>query len=296
MIYSIVVTYNGSRWVDKCFGSLINSCITDHKIIAIDNGSTDNTIEIIREKFPDVEIIENKCNLGFGMANNLGIKKAFEEKADFVFLLNQDAWVNNNTLCFLTSIASENKDYGIFSPVHLSNSTNSVDELFLKYILQSDYKILLNDYLVDNVKNIYSVNFVNAAAWLIPIKTINMIGYFDSLFFMYGEDNNYIQRVKFHKLKIGIIPNAYIVHDRTNIKKRYNSTQILNRKKATYYSIILNPNSKHFTSIFFAFLYLNATIFIQFLKANFLVVTKLFHFGFLQFIKINSILKKRYSY
>ena len=54
---------------------------------------------------------------------------------------------------------------------------------------------------------------VNAAAWLIPKKTLEIVGGFSPLFFLYGEDDNYCQRVKFHNLKIGICPGSYIKHD-----------------------------------------------------------------------------------
>ena len=86
--YVIVVTYNGSKWIDKCFGSLVNSTIP-LQIFAVDNGSSDGTPDIIRSKFPSVQVIENKENLGFGQANNIGIRQAYDAGADYVFLLNR---------------------------------------------------------------------------------------------------------------------------------------------------------------------------------------------------------------
>ena len=74
-IYTIVVTYNGEKWVDKCFGSLQQSNIPVH-IVAIDNASTDGTIKKIKNDYPEVEIIINKKNIGFGQANNIGLQRA----------------------------------------------------------------------------------------------------------------------------------------------------------------------------------------------------------------------------
>jgi len=106
-IYSIVITYNGEQWVDKCFKSLVNSNIVNHHMLAIDNGSTDNTLQLIRQNYPTVEIIETGQNLGFGKANNIGMRKAIGANADYVFLLNQDAWVQENTISQLVAFAEK---------------------------------------------------------------------------------------------------------------------------------------------------------------------------------------------
>src|SRR5690554_1881580 len=114
-IYVIVVTYNGMQWIDKCIESIHSSSIK-LKTIIFDNGSTDGTIDFIKNNFTNIELIESKKNLGFGAANNIGIKKAFEEGADYVFLLNQDAWLETNTIEELLKISNQKKDYFILSP------------------------------------------------------------------------------------------------------------------------------------------------------------------------------------
>src|SRR5574344_2140153 len=99
-IYAVVVAYNGMQWYDKCFGSLQASSVPVHTIV-IDNASGDNTVAYIKEQFPNVHIIESKTNLGFAKANNIGIKYAMDNNADYVFLLNQDAWIEEDTLSVL---------------------------------------------------------------------------------------------------------------------------------------------------------------------------------------------------
>lgn len=61
---------------------------------------------------------------------------------------------------------------------------------------------------------LFRAPFVNAAAWLLPVSTINTIGGFDPIFFHYGEDNNYCQRILYHNLKIGVVLGTFIRHDR----------------------------------------------------------------------------------
>lgn len=74
---------------------------------------------------------------------------------------------------------------------------------------------LYSDIYLKNVKSsIYEADFVNAAAWLISRHCIGKVGGFNPSFFHYGEDDNYVQRLKFHSFKLGVLPTANIFHDR----------------------------------------------------------------------------------
>ena len=124
-VFAVVVTYNGRPWIDKCLESLEKSS-TAVNIIVIDNGSQDGTQEIIK-RHPQVEFIQSGENLGFGRANNRGIDIALGKKADYVFLLNQDAWIETNTITVLLEIAGRNPDYGVVSPIHLNGTYTGID-------------------------------------------------------------------------------------------------------------------------------------------------------------------------
>lgn len=214
MNFAIVVTYNGSKWIEKCFGSLVNST-TPVNIFAIDNGSTDGTPDIIRSKFPSVQVIENIENLGFGKANNIGIRKAYDAGAEYIFMLNQDAWVEPDSIAKLVGISEKHKDFGIVSPMHLNGAGTALDYNFSLCLNPSFCPHLYSDIYLKRVDDKpYEVNFVNAAAWLISRKTIETVGGFSPLFFLYAEDDNYVHRLKYHGYKVGIYPHAEIFHDR----------------------------------------------------------------------------------
>ena len=78
-VYCIIVTYNAMKWLDKCLGSLRESTIPIHPVI-IDN-SSDETVEYISTNYPEVHIIINDINRGFGQANNQGIEYAYKQGA-----------------------------------------------------------------------------------------------------------------------------------------------------------------------------------------------------------------------
>ena len=134
--------------------------------------------------------------------------------------MNQDAYLEKDVIDRMLAVHKKNTDYGVLSPIHLNGEGNKLDKNFSNYINYNGNPYLYLDALKGETKEIYEVPFVNAAAWLIPAATLKIIGGFDPLFFHYGEDNNYCQRLQYHDLKIGIVSNTYIYHDRENINKR----------------------------------------------------------------------------
>lgn len=206
----VIVSYNFKRWINRCLGSLRESHYPVD-ILVVDNDSKDGTTDCIRTDYPEVRLIETGENLGFGRANNIGMKIALEENYDFVFLLNQDAWIGPETIgTLIEEYIKTKKEYGIISPVHLNGKGNELDKGFATYVGIKDIKQCMES----NKQSIIPVKFVNAAFWMLPRKTLEEIGGFSPLFRHYGEDIDYINRVKYRNLKIGYVPTVWGCHDR----------------------------------------------------------------------------------
>lgn len=210
-----MVTYNGMQWIEKCLSSLVAD-YCQSKIICIDNGSADLTVSIIKKHFPSVHLLEATKNLGFGQANNIGLRLAINNKADYVFLLNQDAWVEPDTIAELIKVQVRNPEYGIISPVHLNGAGDKMDSHFYKYLLESDVEpgCISKNFHQGKESLVINTAFVNAAAWLISMTCLKKTGGFDPIFFHYGEDRHYLQRTKYWGFKAGIYSGAKIYHDR----------------------------------------------------------------------------------
>lgn len=207
-LYVLIVTYNGSKWLKKCLSSLFMSDISFHCLV-VDNASTDRTKEIIK-KYPEIELIESNINYGFGKANNIGIRHALSKGAEAIFLLNQDAYVFPDTLRHLVNNL---KNDNLISPLHFAGNCKDLDYGFLKYA-QKYVPKLLTDLEKNYCSKTYETYFVNAAAWMLSKELIEQVGVFEPLFDHYGEDENYAQRVHFHKCRIQIIPASKVIHDR----------------------------------------------------------------------------------
>ena len=227
-LFVIIVSYKGHQWYERCFTSLRNSEYPVQTIV-IDNASNDGTVEYIREHFPEIHLIESKENLGFGRANNIGMRYALDHGCDYVFLLNQDAWVESDTIGELVRVAEKYPDYGLLGPVQVNKERTRVLNGVIQFLINPDnvnHK-LFSDLILGSVDEIYPVAEINAAAWLLPKKTLETIGGFDPIFLHYGEDWNYLSRVLYHGLKVGLVPHVQVVHDcedRVEQKNGYSAT------------------------------------------------------------------------
>ncbi len=170
-VLTIIVSYNFMPWIDHCLGSLKNSAYpTD--VIVIDNASSDATVTTLGQRYPWVKLVANDSNLGFGRANNIGIQYAIKHQYDAVLLLNQDAWIEPDTLDKLVNAAQRHPDYGIVSPLHLTGQGDGLDKGFAHYTGIKDLHLLPGDEIVQ-------VPFINAAIWFISLEVLKRVGLFD---------------------------------------------------------------------------------------------------------------------
>ena len=105
----VVLNWNGLRFLSPCLNSLKNQTQQQLQIILVDNGSTDGSVEFVKENFPSVEVVENHRNLGFAEGMNVGIKTA---TGDYVIALNNDTRVAPNFIEVLLGHASRDPSIG----------------------------------------------------------------------------------------------------------------------------------------------------------------------------------------
>jgi GT2 family glycosyltransferase len=255
-IYCIIATYNAANWIEKCLKSVSNSSV-QCVIVVVDNKSTDQTISIIESGFPEVMLIRNEENVGFGKANNIGIRRAYQENADYFFLLNQDAWVETDTIQSLVEIMQNNPEYGIVSPLQFYDS-ETLDRKFNSYLNGKGHN-LIHNISPEIHDTIHQVRFVNAAVWMISRRCIKKVGLFAPIFDQYGEDLNYAHRCKFHDVKIGVYPKAIAFHEREQNppkEKGIPLKKLVLRDKHYCFGILMNL--KHPFLRQFIFLYFNS--------------------------------------
>ena len=105
----IIPSWDTKDLLRNCLKSLGSS----YEIIIVDNNSTDGTVKMIEKEFPDVLLIKNKKNVGFGAANNQGLRKA---KGDYLLLLNSDTVIKNKAPLVMAQYLKDNNDVGVVGP------------------------------------------------------------------------------------------------------------------------------------------------------------------------------------
>jgi len=213
-LFWVVVTFNGAKWIQACLASIqAQDCPGD--VIVVDNSSTDGTPDLVGEEFPEVRLIQTGENLGFGKANNIGILEALKSGADYVFLLNQDAYLHQGSLTSMLRALDEETSAGIVSPLQLAGDRHNLDFSFHMDMRPSLTPDLVGELILGSTsRELYESEFASAAAWLVKSSVFLKVGLFDPCFQHYGEDDEFVFRVKSAGLRVFVHPNLAIVHDR----------------------------------------------------------------------------------
>lgn len=241
----IIVTYNAMPWIQKCLDSVWHSDMKADVFI-IDNGSSDGTQEYIKKHYQSAIFVQSDKNLGFGAANNLGFVYAIRNRYDFVYLLNQDAWIFPDTIEKMIVVANLHPQYGILSPMQLAGDEVTIQSGFKKCLsIPANWEDSNNDAIVE-------VYRVMAAHWLIPMNILCKIGGFSPTFFHYGEDWNYLDRLHYWGYKVGVVHSAKAVHDCENRKITNEKTIYL--KNVTHLIRLSDLNHNYLLSILKSFI------------------------------------------
>ncbi len=230
-VFVSIINYNGKEDTLSCLKSLNEVVVKDFKlnVVIIDNASKEifKTDKDLYNNF-NLEIIRSKENLGFSGGQNLGIKYALANNADYVLVLNNDIYVDENFIVNLLNTFETNKDCGIVSPKiyfakgHEFHKDRYKNEDLGKVIWyaggKNDFKNVLAFHKgVDEVdKGQYEVlektDFASGCCEMIKKEVFEKIGFFDEKYFLYYEDNDLSQRAKNKGFEIYFQPKSFLWH------------------------------------------------------------------------------------
>lgn len=222
----VIVSLNTCDYLENCLESLLTSIgqSLQFEIIVVDNGSTDSTIEMLTNGFPQVKILNYETNLGYTKAMNLGLKMC---KGDFLVQLNPDVIIYPGTFQKIISYLNQNKDVGICTP-KVINSDGSLQKQchrsfarpwdVISYFLGLDrlfpsskfFGRYLFTYLPED--QIAHVQAVSGSCMVIRNLVIQDIGYLDEQFFAYQEDTDFCFRANKANWRVVYFPLAMIKH------------------------------------------------------------------------------------
>ena len=213
----VVVTYNGLPWVERSLES-----VRDHETIVVDHGSTDGTVELVRERFPKARLIE-QSNLGLGAGSNAGMRVA---AGDYYLLLNSDAWAVGDGVEQLAAFADEHPEAAVVGPRLLNPDGSlqpSVRGFPTLWRLATEYFFLrklapstraLNAFYGARFAHdeVREAEFLMGACLLVRREAADTVGLFDESFFMFSEETDWCYRFRQAGWKVLFTPEAEFVH------------------------------------------------------------------------------------
>ena len=251
----VIVNYNVKHFLEQCLHAVYKAAKgIETEIFVVDNHSVDGSARLIREKFPNLNFIENTENVGFSRANNQAIRLA---KGEYVLLLNPDTVVEEDTFRKVVAFMDAHPDAGGLGVKMIDGKGNflpeskrglptpevafykmfGISKLFPRSKRFGRYHL---SYLNEN--EIHSVEVLAGAFMLLRKETLDITGLLDETFFMYGEDIDLSYRITQAGYKNYYFPETTIIHYKGESTKKGS----LNYVKVFYTAMIIFAR-KHFS-------------------------------------------------
>lgn len=293
----IIVSYNVKHYVEQCLNSVLASIReggVDAEIFVVDNDSPDNSAGYIAQRFPadrypNLHIIANARNVGFGRANNQAIRRA---KGDYILFLNPDTIITEHTLTDVIDFAKAHPDLGGLGAHMIGGdgrfapeSRRGLPTPWVSFCKMSGLCALLPKsrrfgyyymrFLPTDTP--CQIDIVSGAFMLCSKKALDKVGYFDEQFFMYGEDIDLSYRLLLGGYHNYYVPTPILHYKGESTKK--NSYHYVH----TFYEAMLIFYRKHFASSVFLTLPIRTAIFgrafLALIGQQYRAINKFFNMG-----------------
>ena len=218
-VAAVVVTYDALPWIEKCLDSLAGV-----ETVVVDNGSGDGTVPFVRERYPDVRLVESE-NRGLGAGWNLGTRATM---SPYVLLLNADAWLTDGALDRLVAFAETQPRAAVVGP-RLRNPDGTLQRsvrgyptvwrLATEYLFQrklAPRSSALNAFYAGGFDHdeVRSVEVVMGACMLLRREAIDLVGECDEDYFLFSEETDWCFRFREAGWDVLFFPGAECVHVR----------------------------------------------------------------------------------
>lgn len=239
---AVVVNHNGCSLLADCLGKLTSLPDPPQEIVVVDNGSSDGSVEMTRQRFPKVRLLELEDNLGFGVANNRG---AALTDGEFLLFLNSDAWLDDGALERLLSAFDDRPRLGLVAP-QLRYPDGSLQFTWVPTtgVLGEALQMARNPFesrpwvhhgLPTLLRPLVGDGWLTAACWLMRRTAFESVGGFDEAIFLYFEDVDLSLRLRRRGWRLRLIPQATAFHIKGASDLGFRGEMLYRRSQLYYY-------------------------------------------------------------
>jgi GT2 family glycosyltransferase len=214
--YAVVLSWNGREDTLRCLDSLKRVSDPPVRVVCVDNGSSDGSVEAIRERHPDVRLIESDANLGFSGGNNVGIRWALQEGAEWVVLVNNDALVAGDAFAGFAAVAAEHPRAGVLAgKLYFAEPPDRIwfaGQRYLAWLGYSGRARGLGRRDSERYRRVISTDRAAGALMAVSRPAIERAGLLDEELFAYAEDVDWSLRVREAGFEVLFAPGARAWH------------------------------------------------------------------------------------
>lgn len=211
----IIVNWNGHGDTIECLESLRDLKYPNYDIIVVDNGSTDESVKAIKERFSEVSILETGENLGFPGGNNVGLRHAFENGADYAWLLNNDAVVDPYSLDYMVNALRTADDVAMVgSKIYYFDRRDVLwfAGAYTKWAIGKNIMIGWGEKDQGQFDLVRNVDTLTGCSMVVKRDICEKIGFMDESYFLYVEEVDWCLRARNHGYRCVFVPESVVYH------------------------------------------------------------------------------------
>lgn len=265
----IIVNWNANDYIKQCLDSLLSQTYTNFEIIVVDNASTDGSVNIIKQNYPQITLIENKINLGFAQGNNIGIEKS---RGELIALFNPDAVAEKDWLKILVSVMKHSDNIaGVTGKIYYLGDKYGKNAVFCTWPKIDPYSANPTNFY--NGEPISAVDYLSGAAAVLKKDILDKIGLFDTKYFLYFEETDLCARIIRAGYTFLYVPTAIAWHAVSPLSNSNNKIYYMERNRFRF--ALKNFDSKYIPIFIAHYLGESFIIFLRDLKNRNLTRSKI---------------------
>lgn len=271
LVSIIILNYNGKKWLEKCLPSWKKVTYPNKEVIVVNNGSTDDSAEFVKKKFPKVRLIDIHPNRGFAGGNNYGVKQA---KGKYILILNNDTTVTPGILDPMVELMEKDQTIGALQPQMRNMRYKENYDCVASFYTSTGF--LYHYGFMQSIKNkMYHKNLdcysIKGACMFMRKSEYLKLGGFDEDFVCYVEETDLCHRILLSGKRVVYYPKSYMYHysggDMSIMEK--NDTTVFRSFRNRYISYIKNLSAIELIKMLpIHFLLCEAYIFMTLLKGK----------------------------